>query len=153
MACNSCGSVTVGCGCQDTSLTTIPVALNCVNGSPCGETYPSNCIQYSRMNVNVASLNLALIAPYNIPDILGVTNTSVGPVTIQFPPANLMTGNLVQFCIKDEAFNASVNNITLIPGVGTKIEGLTSNMVINNNGRSVMFYYDGISNYFIKSAS
>ena len=148
----------MGCGCQDTSLTTIPVPINCPTGNPCSEMVSSNCIQKSRLNVDIASLNLGLLAPYNIPDILGVTfnGASFGnvPVTITFPSKTQMQPNvIVEFAIKDEAFYANVNNIILVPGAGTLIEGSSANKIMTVIGQAFCFYYDGNGNYFIKSAN
>lgn len=76
--------------------------------------------------------------------IIAVTYTSTGAVTLTLPPAT----NTIRIVIADEGGNAGTNNITINPDGSDTIIG-ESSIIINDDYNSLSLYSDGTSKWFI----
>ena len=75
---------------------------------------------------------------------IGITNTGSAR-TVTLPATNIIKNQA--FIVKDESIGAGAHNITVSASGGKTIDG-ASNFVINTNGGSATFIYDG-TNYFV----
>lgn len=94
---------------------------------------------------NISTVNSATYDILITDEILHVTYTTTGAVTIDFKTAQFVTGRTI--VIKDAGGNAGTNNITLTTEGAQTIDG-SATAVINSNYSAINVYCDG-SNLFI----
>lgn len=95
--------------------------------------------------LNVTEVNTPSYIVQDTDNIIHVTYTLIGVVTITLPTSDLSrTGALI---IKDASFNASINNITIQTEGSEKIDG-DDTAVISSDETSVSLYTDG-TDWFI----
>ena len=115
-----------------------------------GLEYNTNAIQiastttYDRIEITSATYTIL-----ESDDIIGVTYTITGAVTVTLPQiSGLADDKKKKFVIVDEGGNASNNNITIATTGGDTVNG-NSNYVINGSYTSISVYSDTVSNWVI----
>jgi len=85
-------------------------------------------------DVNVAGPYTVLVTDY----VLEVRRTATAPISIDLPLiATVGEGHIV--ISKDSGYNATVNNITIVPNGANKIENVAGNYVQNVSGSAIWF--------------
>lgn len=94
---------------------------------------------------NVTVVDSATYSLTNTDNILHVTYTGTGTVTITLPTAQCVDKRI--FAIKDAGFNATTYNITIDTEGGEKIDGLDEAIVATDGDALVIYAYGG--NWYI----
>jgi|6_EtaG_2_1085325.scaffolds.fasta_scaffold10940_2 6-phosphogluconolactonase/glucosamine-6-phosphate isomerase/deaminase len=105
------------------------------------------------INTNLDNLNrydrsVASTATYTIlatDDIVGVTYTATGAVTLTLPA--ISSAGKIMFVVKDEGANANTFNITINRAGSDTVDGGTSATISTDSG-ALTFYNDGTSAWF-----
>lgn len=93
-------------------------------------------------NVNVLSYS----ATTN-DEIIGINATTGSSVNIYLLPISV-TG-ILKYIIKDQGFNAAINNINIFSSSGDYLENGQTSVSIGINGGSISIYNNGLNNWFI----
>lgn len=131
---------TIGMGCTDSDEITIFGDVNITGTLTAGATGASGPFV---LNKSVTITNAD--SPYNVvdDDHLILVDTTGGPVTVNLPTS--VSGAITdrQVIIKDSAFNAAINNITISGGAGN-IDNAPS-FVLNLNATSLTVVCNGLT--------
>jgi len=94
---------------------------------------------------NVTNVNSGSYDVDGEDNILNVSYTATGIVTINIPTVQMLSGRTLT--IKDAGGNSTINNITINTEGSEKIDG-QNNFIINSNYMSIQLYSDG-TNWFV----
>jgi len=117
----SASSLGLGCGCEDSALTTIPVSLACDQPQACSETFSTDCVIYNGVpvcNVNPGD-NLSTVLAAFLTCTAGITTLNGQVQKVQ---AFATSTNGVDFSISSLAGVHTFN----IPTAGIGVRGLLS---------------------------
>jgi len=95
--------------------------------------------------IGIATVSSATHTVASGEDIIHVTYTATGVVTVTLPTSETTAGRIID--IKDAGLNAITYNITVVTEGSELIEG-SATLTLNANGSAVTLYSDG-TNWFI----